>query len=78
MCLSERREDDGPSSGFTTGSSSTCRRNWDTLTTKATVLMQIHLRYDGICVPHFQLMNQNESIFFYVVNRWAICMLIKI
>lgn len=49
-CLLERRGDDGPSSDFTTGSSSTCRRSWDTSTTKATALMQIPPRYDGFLV----------------------------
>lgn len=45
MCLLEKREGGGPSSAFTTGSSSTYRRSWVTSITKATALMQIHPRY---------------------------------
>lgn len=45
MCLLERREEGGPSSAFTTGSSSTYRRSLDTSTTKATASMQTHPRY---------------------------------
>lgn len=48
-CLSERREEGGLSSAFTTGSSSTYKKSWDTSTTKATASMQIHLRYDVMC-----------------------------
>ncbi|TKS83060.1 Poly(U)-specific endoribonuclease-B [Collichthys lucidus] len=42
MCLLERLEEGGLSSAFTTGSSSTSRKSWDTLTTKATLSVQIH------------------------------------
>lgn len=52
-CLLERREEVGPSSAFTTGSSCTYRKSWDTLTTRATASTLTHPRYDAMVLTHW-------------------------
>lgn len=52
-CSLERREEVGPSSAFTTGSSCTCRKSWDTLTTRATASTLTHPRYDATVLTHW-------------------------
>lgn len=76
-CLLERRGEVGPSSAFTTGSSCTYRKSWDTLTTRATASMLTHPRYDATVLTHWWEISHllatklNVSVFFFPLQTWA-------
>ena len=68
-CLLERREEAGPWLAFTTGSSSTCRRSWDTSITKATVSLHIHPRYAVWVLNQDGQIKSARSKLWHIVNN---------